>query len=329
MLFRSTELSPYVISRDAETDGFDTALSFNVEDGNGDDNRTTEITVKEEGLEEGSEEQTTTEFQIVQLGNRVIVRNSEGKIVNEFPLPTSPNLLETETPPFNPSETDAMREPDPVKIDANLTKSQSASSPSPRAVLLAKTTPEPNICQPLKLYNAPVVRRKRVYPGKFDRKNLVNSEGTSLTSASHEEPHSDPEPCLPPKSKVVVTQLNNSSTDIDSSEKLDLPFCYSGQKFSIQSQKLILNVYDFFKKVNKGTLPSLQCGSPAEKAATVLNVSAGVISRVNKRLREGSIDFTKELQPQRKEGLKRVVDVISVDNEKELRTIIHDFAKQG
>jgi len=110
---------------------------------------------------------------------------------------------------------------------------------------------------------------------------------------------------------------------IRTKDVMELPFNFAGQTFTVQAQKLILNVYDFFQRTQEDPSAVKRIGTPQAQAAKILNCSSQVIGKVRKRFKSlGKVIPAGQRRPK----IKRVLDGIDADKEASIRAIINEFS---
>lgn len=136
----------------------------------------------------------------------------------------------------------------------------------------------------------------------------------------------------PNTSSTPNHSFSSSGDDLDlfdsDMDLIGLPFSYNGQSFNLQSQKLILNVYDFFRKTKSiGKCFESPRKNPEQKASSVLNVSSSVIGKIRKRYNAGKLDSPSACT--KKLGFKRILDQVDDKDEATIREIIKDCSRKG
>jgi transposase len=103
---------------------------------------------------------------------------------------------------------------------------------------------------------------------------------------------------------------------------MQLPFTYAGQSFTVQAQKLILNVYDFFKRNKRDPRILRRLGTPQETAGKILNVSSCVIGKIQKRFQTtGRI----EVPGKTRRKFKRILDNVDQFKEQMIRETVKEL----
>ncbi|CAL8126778.1 unnamed protein product [Orchesella dallaii] len=101
-----------------------------------------------------------------------------------------------------------------------------------------------------------------------------------------------------------------------------IPFSFPGQTFDTKCQKLILNVWDFFRRVKKNPDLLDEIRTPQERAAAALHISAATIGKIGKNFkRTGKL----ETPGRKRQRTKPVVDSVNSDHEDTIRKIIKEF----
>ncbi|ODN00158.1 hypothetical protein Ocin01_06522 [Orchesella cincta] len=101
-----------------------------------------------------------------------------------------------------------------------------------------------------------------------------------------------------------------------------IPFSFPGQTFDTKCQKLILNVWDFFRRVKKNPDLLDEIRTPQERAAAALHISAATIGKIGKNFkRTGKL----ETPGKKRQRTKPVVDSVNSDHEDTIRKIIKEF----
>lgn len=101
-----------------------------------------------------------------------------------------------------------------------------------------------------------------------------------------------------------------------------VPFSFPGQTFDIKCQKLILNVWDFFKRLKKNPDILDEIRTPQERAAAALHISAATIGKIGKHFRA-----TGKLQTpgKKRKRAKPIVDSVNAEHEQIIRRIIKEY----
>ena len=116
-----------------------------------------------------------------------------------------------------------------------------------------------------------------------------------------------------------------SPAKIRNKDIMELPFSYAGQSFTVQAQKLILNVYDFFKRNKNDPYILRKLGCPQEQAGKILNVSSSVIGKIRNRFKAlGRI----EVPGQRRRKVKRILDNVDSLKEQVIRDTVQELASK-
>jgi len=101
-----------------------------------------------------------------------------------------------------------------------------------------------------------------------------------------------------------------------------IPFSFPGQTFDTKCQKLILNVWDFFKKVKKNPDILDEIRTPQERAAAALHISAATIGKIGKNLkRTGKL----ETPGKKRKRSRPIVDSVNSTDEDVIKNIILEF----
>lgn len=101
-----------------------------------------------------------------------------------------------------------------------------------------------------------------------------------------------------------------------------VPFSFPGQTFDTKCQKLILNVWDFFRRVKKNPDILDEIRTPQERAAAALHISAATIGKIGKNFkRTGKL----ETPGRKRKRAKPVVDSVNAEHEQIIRSIIKEF----
>jgi hypothetical protein len=129
-------------------------------------------------------------------------------------------------------------------------------------------------------------------------------------------------------SRVVSGDLSTSAStsSVDKQQPASalppIPFSFPGQTFDTKCQKLILNVWDFFKRVKKNPDILDEIRTPQERAAAALHISAATIGKIGKNLKKtGKLET-----PGKKRSRSRpIVDSVDAGDELVIKQIIAEY----
>ncbi len=125
-------------------------------------------------------------------------------------------------------------------------------------------------------------------------------------------------------SSSSLSLLSAPPGDVDplSTPLPQIPFSFPGQTFDSKCQKLILNVWDFFKRVKKNPDIMEEIRTPQERAAAALHISAATIGKIGKHLKKtGRLETPGVLRKRS----RPVVDSISTEDEQVIKDIIQEM----
>lgn len=101
-----------------------------------------------------------------------------------------------------------------------------------------------------------------------------------------------------------------------------VPFSFPGQTFDTKCQKLILNVWDFFRRLKKNPDLLDEIRTPQERAAAALHISAATIGKIGKNFkRTGKL----ETPGKKRNRAKPIVDSVNAEQEQIIRSVIKEF----
>ena len=122
--------------------------------------------------------------------------------------------------------------------------------------------------------------------------------------------------------KLCPSPKDNNKDNGSLASNMQLPFSFPGQSFNEQAQKLILNVWDFFKRAKKDPSLVSNLRGPQDHAAAALNVGTKTIGKIAKRvLRLGKL----ETPGKKRNRPKTVLDSVGAEGEEVLRNIIREM----
>jgi len=124
-------------------------------------------------------------------------------------------------------------------------------------------------------------------------------------------------------SQDIHNELNTTQQLTSSSKSMpSIPFGFPGQTFDIKCQKLILNVWDFFKRLKRNPDLLFEIKSPQERAAAALHISPATIGKIAKNLKKtGKL----ETPGKKRNRTKPVVGSVSEHDELVIRQIIEEL----
>ncbi|CAG7727643.1 unnamed protein product, partial [Allacma fusca] len=124
------------------------------------------------------------------------------------------------------------------------------------------------------------------------------------------------------ESKLDSAKSTPKETTDNGVPVVQLPFAFPGQSFNEQAQKLILNVWDFFKRAKKDPHLVHNLRGPQDHAAAALNVGTKTIGKIAKRvIRLGKL----ETPGKKRNRPKTVLDSVGAEGEEVLRSIIREM----
>lgn len=148
-----------------------------------------------------------------------------------------------------------------------------------------------------------------------ERTHILNETGAHVVVKTEDE--------------VVHTFQNEGPTSEGKPQGIVLPtipFSFPGQSFDIKCQKLILNVWDFFKRLKKNPDILDEIRTPQERAAAALHISAATIGKIGKKFtRTGKL----EMPGKTRNRTKPIVDSVKPEHEQIIRDVIKDLKDSG